>query len=134
MDRADFISMVIALYPHAIKDQNAQFDIYKRALKKSLDVDYEALVDLFSQEYKESFPPAPGVLAEMASRCLIQESQETSKWLHIKVYNPLYNCITNRDCFPSGTTEEQMLNWYKKRFPNTEGWRIIEVYSLPEAG
>lgn len=128
MDRADFISRIISLYPHAIKDHNAQFDTYKRALKKSLDIDYEALMDLFSQEYREGFPPAPGVLTEMANRCIKQESKEASKWLHVKVFNPLYNCITNNDCFPAGTTQEQMLNTYKKRFPNSTGWKIIEVY------
>ena len=128
MDRADFISRIIALYPHAIKDQNAQFDTYKRALKKSLDVDYEQLMDLFAQEYRESFPPAPAILAEMANRCIKKEVQEAPKWLHVKVFNPLYNAVTNTDCFPAGTTEEQMLKSYQQMFPNIDGWRILEVY------
>lgn len=128
MDRADFISRIISLYPHTIKDQNAQFDTYRRALKKTLDVDYEQLMDLFSQEYKEGFPPAPGLLTEMAQHCIKQEAKEESKWLHVKVFNPLYNAVTNTDCFPAGTTEQQMIATYKKMFPNTEGWKIVEVY------
>ena len=128
MDRHDFINRIIALYPHTIKDWEAQYDTYKRALKKSLNVDYDKLMDLFSEEYKDSFPPAPGLIAEMALRCLRQEGIEPQKWLHVKVFNPLYNTVTNTDCFPAGTTEEQMLNAYKKMFPNTQGWRIVEVY------
>lgn len=128
MDRADFITRIIALYPHAIKDFNAQFDTYQRALKANWNVDYEQLMDLFSEEYKDNFPPAPGLLAEMAKRCAKQETKETQKWLHVKVFNPLYNCVTNNDCFPAGTSEEQMIKTYKKMFPNTDGWKILEVY------
>ena len=128
MDRSDFITRIIALYPHAIKDHEAYFDTYKRALKARMDIDYDKLTDVFSQEYKDNFPPAPGVLSEMAQRCLKTKAIETKKWLHVKVFNPMYNAITNTDCFPAGTTEEQMLNFYKKRFPKSDGWRIVEVY------
>ena len=127
MDRSDFITQIIALYPHAIKDFNAQFDTYKRALKISKNVDYEQLMDLFSEEYKDAFPPPPGILAEMANKCIKEDVKSVQQWLHVKVFNPLYNCITNNDCFPAGTTEEQMLKTYKKMFPNTDGWKIIEV-------
>lgn len=128
MDRTDFISQIIALYPHAIKDFNAQFDTYKRAIKASLDIDYDLLMDIFSQEYKDGFPPPPGVLSEMANRCIRQEAKEASKWLHVKVFNPIYNTVTHGDCFPSGTTEAQMIKTYEKMFPNTQGWKIVEVY------
>lgn len=128
MDRSDFISKIIALYPHAIKDFDAYFDTYKRALKSSLKIDFEKLADLFAEEYKDNFPPAPGVLAEMAQRCLIEKPLEAKKILHVKVFNPMYNAITNTDCFPAGTTQEQMLNFFKKSFPKFGGWRIVEVY------
>lgn len=126
MDKFDFINRIIALYPHAISDRQAQYDIYNRALSKD-KIDFEKLLDVFSEEYKDSFPPPAGVLKEMALRCLKEEVKSASKWQQVKVYNPVYNCVTNKDCFPAGTSERAILNTYKKRFGG-EGWRLIEVY------
>ena len=127
MDKIDFINRIIALYPHAIVDKRAQFDTYNRALNKSR-VDYEQLMNLFAEEYKDSFPPPAAILKEMSARCTKEEGQQSPKWQHVKVFNPIYNCVTNHDCFPAGTTEQQMLNAYKRMFPDSDGWRIVEVY------
>lgn len=126
MDKFDFINRIIALYPHAITDKSAQYDTYARALSAN-KIDFEQLMDIFANEYKDGFPPPAATLKEMSARCIKQEAITAQKWLHVKVFNPLYNCITNNDCFPAGTTQEQMLNTYKKRFGG-DGWKIIEVY------
>lgn len=125
MDKFDFINRIIALYPHLIKDSSAQYDVYDRVLSKN-KIDYEKLMDIFANEYKESFPPTGAALKEMANRCLKDDVVQEGKWLPFKVFNPIYKCVTNNDCFPAGTSEEKMLNYYKKRFGG-EGWRIVEV-------
>lgn len=127
MDKIDFINRVISLYPHAIKDHEAQFDTYNRALPTAQRVDYEQAYNLFCTSYKDSFPPAPGILRDFALSCLKAEEITGSKWLHVKVFNPIYNAVTDWDCFPAGTSENTILNTYKKRFGG-EGWRLIEVY------
>lgn len=125
MDKFDFINRIIALYPHAITDKTAQYDTYSRVLSNK--VDYEQLMDIYANEYKDGFPPPAAILKELSARCIKQEAITAQKWLHVKVFNTLYNAITNGDCFPAGTTQEQMLNTYKNRFGG-EGWKIIEVY------
>lgn len=127
MDKIDFINRIIALYPHSIVDKQAQFDTYNRALSKN-KVDFDRLMDLYAEEYKDSFPPPAAILKEMSDRCLKEEIKTAQKYIHVKVFNPIYNAVTNTDCFPAGTSEQAMLNAYKKMFPNTEGWRIVEVY------
>lgn len=127
MDKIDFIRRIINLYPHAIKDFEAQFDTYNRALKTNESVDYEKLYDLFCAEYKDSFPPPPGLLNEWAKDCYKQGTKTSSKWIQVNIYNPIYKCEQSTDCFPAGTSEQAILNYYKKRFGG-EGWRIVEVY------
>ena len=126
MDKVDFINRIIALYPHSIVDKQAQFDTYNRALSKNR-IDFEKLMDVFSEEYKDSFPPAPGVLKEMALKCLKEEVIQTKKWVQVRVYNPILKCEQSTDCFPSGTSEQAILNTYKKMFGG-EGWKLLEVY------
>lgn len=126
MDKFDFINRIISLYPHAITDKETQYDAYNRALKSNNSVDYEKVFDLFCEEYKDSFPPPSGFINELASRCLKPEAQESSKWIQVRIYNPIYKCEQSTDCFPAGTSEQAILNTYKKMFGG-EGWKIIEV-------
>ena len=127
MDKVDFINRIISLYPHAIVDKQAQFDTYNRALSKN-KIDFDKLMDIFAQEYKDSFPPPAAILNEMSLKCCMEEEiSQAQKWIHVKVFNPIYNAVTDLDCFPAGTSEKVILNTYKKRFGG-EGWRLIEVY------
>lgn len=128
MDKFTFINRIIALYPHAITNKEAQFDIYNRVLPSNDKADYEQLMDIFAEEYKDTFPPPAALLKEMAQRCLKQETITASKWIHVKVYNPIYKAITNNDVFPAGTSEEKIIATYKKMFPGSDGWQLIEVY------
>lgn len=130
MDKFDFINRIIALYPHAIKDGKAQYDLYNRVLSNK--VDYEKLMDVFANEYSESFPPPGAVLKEMASRCLKEEIITGDKGIHVKMKTPpdfgkKYGNGGNIDVFPSGWSAEKILNYYKKHFGG-EGWRIERVY------
>lgn len=123
MDKFDFINRIIALYPHAIQDSKAQYETYKHSLSTSEKVDYDAVFDIYCKEYKNSFPPPPGQIQEWALRCIKPDYQPSSKWIHVKIYNPIDKAVVNTDCFPAGTSEEKILNFYKKRFGG-EGWRI----------
>ena len=126
MDRTDFISQIISLYPHAIKDYRAQFDTYARALKVSLNVDYEMLMDLFSQEYKESFPPAPGILTDMAKRCIKNFGTEP-KNKQVAFRDTLTGLVRSTDAFDGNFTNEQLLNWKIKQSGHNN-WELVEVY------
>ena len=130
MDKFDFINRIIALYPHAITDKQAQYDTYNRALSKD-KIDFEKLMDLFAEEYKDNFPPPAGILKEMAQRCLKQEVVSTTQNKQLKMKPPAdfvkkYGNNGNCDCCPSGWSEIQILNYYKNRFGGE--WQIIEVY------
>ena len=124
MDKYGFINRIIALYPHAIKDHDAQYDTYNRALPISDKVDYEEVYNIFCAEHKDSFPPPPALIKEWASRCVKENYQPTDKWIHVKIYNPFLKTVVNTDCFPAGTSEQAILNTYKKRFGDGD-WRII---------
>lgn len=123
MDKFDFINRIIALYPHAITDKQAQYDTYARALNNNTD--FEQLLDIYATEYKDGFPPPAAVLKEMAARCIKEEIVSAQKWLHVKIKTPSGN-IRNTDCFPSGTTKDQIIKTYEKMF-NCTGWQVIEV-------
>ena len=90
------------------------------------NIDYDKLFKLIIKNaYNGNFVPDVSQINEAAKEC--HKITNGKKWLHVKVLNPLYNCVTNNDCFPAGTTQEQMLKTYKSRFGG-EGWKIIEVY------
>lgn len=129
MDKYDFINRIIALYPLAIKDSEARYDLYSRALSKD-KIDYDKLMDVYANEYSENFPPTSIVLKEMSKKCIKEEATCENTWIHFRIYNPILKCITTTDCFPSGTTEEAAINSYKKKFPNSEGWKILNVYKI----
>lgn len=130
MDRHDFISRIISMYPHMIKDEgiSTYYDLYKRNLYGK-DVDYDKLFDLFATEYKSKYPPEGAEIGSMALRCLKTEIKPAEKWIHVKIYNPIKKAVINSDCFPAGTSEQAILNTYKKRFGG-EGWQLVEVYNV----
>lgn len=128
MDKFDFITRIIKLYPHAVKDYDAQYDTYNRSLSADLKVDYDKVFDIYCTEYSDSFPPPPGLINEWATRCIKKDYNPVSKWVHVKIYNPILKGVTNTDCAPADWSEEKILKWYKKRF-NCDGWRIEEIYA-----
>lgn len=130
MDKFDFINWLISLYPHAIKDSKAQYDLYDRVLNKN-KIDFDKLADIFSNEYSDSFPPPGAVLKEFASRCIKEDVIQADKWIHVKMKTPpdfgkKYGNGGNIDVFPSGWSDEKIVNYYQKRFDG-EGWKILEV-------
>ena len=129
-----FLNRLTEYYGASFKNESDK-ELWKSITLESIynpNIDYDKLFKtLVKRAYNGNFIPDVKQINEAAIECYKQTNEP--KWLHVKVYNPIYNAVTNTDCFLSGTTEEQMLKWYKKRFPNTEGWRIVEVYSLPEA-
>lgn len=125
MDRYDFINRIISMYPYHIKDGgvDAFYDRYNRALG-TLNIDYEKLFDIFSTEYEDKTPPTGKWLKDNARRCYKADCKK-EKWQHVKVYHPKLDS-TLQDCFPTGTTQETILNTYRTMFPETEGWRIVQ--------
>lgn len=92
-------------------------------------IDFQKLLEVVSKNNKKDFIPSVSEVLEWSKSCYKTEFKKSANgWIHVKVFNPIYNCVTNTDCFPAGTSESAILNSYKKMFPNTDGWRIVEVY------
>lgn len=126
MDKFDFINRIVALYPHAIKDQEAQYDTYKRALPISEKVDYEEVYNIFCTEHKDSFPPPPALIKEWATRC-IRADYKNKKFVHfafrdIQTGKVIRNCASDVPMSP-----EQGLKWIKA-VSHSDNWEVAEVY------
>lgn len=125
----DFLNRLTEYYSASFKNESDK-ELWKDYTLEEIynpNVDYNKLLKvLIKRAYNGNFVPDVKQINEAATECY--KPKKGSKWLHIKVFNPLYGSVTNTDCFPSGTTEEQIIKAYKKLFPNTEGWRIVEVY------
>ena len=126
----EFIDKIFNRYKCTAPDLDDKKEEYTSVLISKCDkVDFQKLLDMIAREHESDFIPSASKVLEWSVRCYKTSFKKTEKqWLHVKVFNPIYNCVTNNDCFPAGTTEEQMLKVYQKMFPNTQGWRIVEVY------
>ena len=125
----DFLNRLTEYYSASFKNESDKelWKDYTLDEIYNVNVDYEKLFKVLIREsFNGNFIPDVKQINEAAKSCY--KTSTGKQWLHVKVFNPLYKTITNTDCFPSGTTEEQMINVYKKMFPNTEGWKIVEVY------
>ena len=126
----EFIDKIFNRYKCTAPDLTDKKDEYTSVLiTKSGKVDFQKLLDLIAREHESDFIPSASKVLEWSCRCYKTAFKKTeSQWLHVKVFNPLYNAVTKTDCFPAGTTEQQMIKTYERMFPNTDGWKIIEVY------
>ena len=126
----EFIDKIFNRYKCTSPDLNDKKEEYTSVLiSRSGKIDFQRLLDLVAREHSGDFIPNASKILEWSKRCYKTEfKKEFKPWINVKVFNPIYNCESNHDCFPAGTTEQQMLNYYKQRFPLTEGWKILEVY------
>ena len=124
-----FLNRLIEYYSASFAIANDK-ELWKNITLEAIynpNVDYDKLFKLLIKEsYNGNFIPDVKQINEAAKSCY--KSTEGKQWIHVKVFNPIYNAVTNTDCFPAGTSEEKILATYKKMFPNTDGWRIVEVY------
>lgn len=128
LDKFNFINNLISRFAYYIQGEQSQqvaYDAYSRVLSNK--VDYEKLWTLFCNEYKDKTPPTGVQLKNFAKQCYYQNENQASKWMHVKVLNPVTNTTFNRDCFPKGTTEEQIIKTYEAKF-NCKGFQIVEVW------
>lgn len=126
----EFIDKIFNRYKCTAPDIDDKKDEYTSVLvARANRVNFQKLLDLIAKEHTGDFIPNASKILEWSGRCYKAEfKKEYKPWVNVKVLNPVYDCVTNIDCFPSGTTEQQMINAYKKLFPGTEGWKIMEVY------
>lgn len=126
MNMYEFLDELFEIYSNSWKESNKQ--IKQKQYWTILDrpnVDFNKLLKIVAEEYLEGFIPPPAWLKDKIPLCLKKEG--ISKWIQIKVYDPRYKSINSKDCFPKGTTIEQMIKTYEKKF-NCTGWQILEVY------
>jgi hypothetical protein len=121
----EFLDELFEIYSNSWKESNKQ--IKQKQYWTILDrpnVDFDKLLKIVAEEYLEGFIPPPAWLKDKIPMCL---KQTTGKWQQVKVYDPRYKSVSSKDCFPKGTTIEQMIKTYEKKF-NCTGWQILEVY------
>ena len=124
MNMYEFLDELFEIYSNSWKENNKQ--IKQKQYWTILDrpnVDFNKLLKIVAEEYLEGFIPPPAWLKDKIPMCL---KHAEGKWQQVKVYDPRYKSISSKDCFPKGTTIEQMIKTYEKKF-NT-GWQILEVY------
>ena len=125
MNMYEFLDELFEIYSNSWKESNKQ--IKQKQYWTILDrpnVDFNKLLKIVAEEYLEGFIPPPAWLKDKIPMCL---KQTAGKWQQVKVYDPRYKSISSKDCFPKGTTIEQMIKAYEKKF-NCTGWQILEVY------
>lgn len=120
-----FIEWLFNLYTNSWNERNKQ--LKQEQYYKILDdrVDFDKLAKVTTEENLSEFMPQPAWLKERLVKCFKRGTAQ--KWQNVKVYNPILNRITKCDCFPIGTSIEQMIETYEKKF-NCAGWQIVEVY------
>lgn len=125
MNMYEFLDELFEIYSNSWKESNKQ--IKQKQYWTILDrpnVDYNKLLKVVAEEYLEGFIPPPAWLKDKIPMCL---KHTEGKWQQVKVYDPRYKTVSSKDCFPKGTTIEQMIKTYEKQF-NCTGWQILEVY------
>ena len=125
MNMYEFLDELFEIYSNSWKESNKQ--IKQKQYWTILDrpnVDFDKLLKVVAEEYLEGFIPPPAWLKDKIPMCL---KQTAGKWQQVKVYDPRYKSVSSKDCFPKGTTIEQMIKTYEKKF-NCTGWQILEVY------
>lgn len=125
MNMYEFLDELFEIYSNSWKESNKE--VKQRQYWTILDrpnVDYNKLLKVVAEEYLEGFIPPPAWLKDKIPMCL---KQVEGKWQQVKVYDPRYKSVSSKDCFPKGTTIEQMIKTYEKKF-NCSGWKILEVY------
>lgn len=124
----EFIDKLFKRYVCATDTDEKKEEYASNLFNLSGKVDFLKLLDVVSRNNEKDFVPSVHDVLEWARSCYKSEYKKTSsQWLQVRVYNPFYKKVVSNDCFPNGTTEEQMLKYYQKRFGG-EGWKIVEVY------
>ncbi|MCQ2957272.1 MAG: hypothetical protein MJ180_00045 [Candidatus Gastranaerophilales bacterium] len=127
MLKQEFISKVISRFGYYTEkdSEGALSDTYSKCLTKKIN--FDKLWELFCNEYAGKTPPTGVELKELSKRCLLESvEQPKSNWLQVKVYDPRYKVERATDCFPKGTTSEQIIKTYETMFKCT-GWEIISI-------
>ena len=125
MNMYEFLDELFEIYSNSWKENNKE--VKQRQYWTILDrpnVDFDKLLRIVAEEYLEGFIPPPAWLKDKIPMCL---KHTEGKWQQVKVYDPRYKSVSSKDCFPKGTTIEQMIKTYEKKF-NCTGWQILEVY------
>lgn len=125
----EFIEKIFKRYVCASDVDEKKEEYASTLFDLSGKVDFDKLLDAVSKNNDKDFvPPANNVL-EWSRSCYKTEYKKrgSNGWIQVKIYNPIYKCEQSTDCFPAGTSEQAILNTYKKMFGG-EGWRIVEVF------
>ena len=113
MNMYEFLDELFEIYSNSWKESNKE--VKQRQYWTILDrpnVDFDKLLKIVAEEYLEGFIPPPAWLKDKIPMCL---KHTEGKWQQVKVYDPRYKSVSSKDCFPKGTTIEQMIKTYEKK-------------------
>lgn len=124
----EFITKLFNRYKCTVPDiDDKKEEITGVLIIRSEKIDFQKLLDMIARENETDFLPSASKILDWSKRCYKSEFKKSGNgWINVKIYNPFYKTVVNTDSFPAGTSEEKILNYYKKRFGG-EGWRIEEV-------
>lgn len=121
-----FLNRLTVYYSSSFKNDYEK-EVWKDCTLEEIynpNVDYDKVFKvLIRSALNGNFIPDAKQIKDACKGCY--KEGQTSKWVHVKIYNPHLKTVVNTDCFPAGTSESAILNTYKKRFGG-EGWQIME--------
>ncbi len=123
----DFIRSLIALFPESFRETKEE--IWAETAVRVLynpRVDYDKLFGLVvCQNPSGNFAPSFPWILEKSKECYKKDEVQKSQWRQVRVFNPIYNKVQNTDCFPAGTSDQAVCEYYEKRF-KCKGWQVVE--------
>jgi len=120
------------LFPSSFKEPNS-YEVWSETCVDVLynpKVDYSKLFKVaVSENPNGNFVPNIPWLIEKSKFCYKKEAKQEQKtaWKNVKFHAPYHaKDRYSIDCFPINTTNEEILATYKKLFPNSDDWKVIE--------
>lgn len=124
MNKEDFVNNLLLRFSNSWNRDN--FKILKNDYMYVLDnpkTDFDKLTDWILKDYSENFIPPPALIKEIANKKLLRNSKE--KHIQPIIFDPRYKISRTNDCFPDGTTENQIIKTYEKMFGFIGEWKIL---------
>ena len=126
MNLSEFIDKLFNRYKCTAPDiDDKKEEVTSVLINKCGKIDFQKLLDIIAREHDSDFLPSTSDVLYWSNRCYKPDCKNIeNEWIHVKIYNPFLKAVVNTDCFPAGTSEQAILNTYKKRFGDGD-WRII---------
>lgn len=135
MDRDEFFAKLMRLYPESFSKTSIAHERLQQYIcaldenKLGYKIDFSELFNCITNEWKFEKTPPPAWLREKSILCKIHTAQAQLR--HIWILYPPYANKHNPDgipvqfSFPANWTDAQILGYFKNKYPNKDGFRIL---------